>query len=71
MFVKSCNCNSSIATRVGFAVGSYVNSSRVLCLFFLDHILPKLDVSMAHEVTSCDTANREVELRLHQDGLCW
>lgn len=33
MFFKSCNCNSSIATRVGFAVRPSIYARHLLILF--------------------------------------
>lgn len=60
MFFKSCNCNSSIATRVGFAVRRECISSTELCLCSspnTDHILFELDVCMADEDTDSHQAD--------------
>lgn len=70
MFCKSCNCNSSIATRIGFAA-SYRNTSlrAQLHTFDSDHIHTQFAFGMAHENTVRHTQNRRVELRLYQDGV--
>lgn len=70
MFCKSCNCNSSIATRIGFAASSRNSLSLAQSLsFVLDHIHTQLAFGMAHENAVRHTQNRRVELRLHQDGV--
>ena len=70
MFCKSCNCNSSIATRIGFAASprniSPCTQSNNLGL---DRIHTQFPFGMAHEDTVRHTQNRGMELRLHQDGL--
>ena len=70
MFCKSCNCNSSIATRIGFAA-SCCNSPPCIrsnpC--DLDYIHTQLPFGMAHENTVRHTQDRGMELRLHQDGV--
>jgi hypothetical protein len=66
MFFKSCNCNSSIATRVGFAVRVFDTFAHLLVLICLqDHLSAQLHVGMAHEDAACNQDYREVELRLH------
>ena len=58
MFFKSCNCNSSIATRVGFAVRNlFFEARRGADRYCLDHLLFELNVRMAHEDTYRDQAN--------------
>lgn len=53
MFCKSCNCNSSIATRIGFAVWDFpkieppeLTTPR---LVYADDIPDQFDVGVAHE----------------------
>lgn len=61
MFFKSCNCNSSIATRVGFAVGRNSYLPRVMQIAelhaTLDHILLELDVRLVNEDADCYKAD--------------
>lgn len=56
MFCKSCNCNSSIATRVGFAVSDSTvrNKYRVLTLQLehIVHIPIQLDARLANAYTA-------------------
>lgn len=50
MFCKSCNCNSSIATRIGFAVRSCYNDSTHPFLYPMsDDICAELHACVAHE----------------------
>lgn len=52
MFCKSCNCNSSIATRVGFAVSiSYCTKSMETYASVPDYIHLELVIGLAHENT--------------------
>lgn len=74
MFFKSCNCNSSIATRVGFAVRLKLLSQcsfggSLICL--TDNLLFELDARMVDEDPARHQADREMESRLLGDGLCW
>lgn len=49
MFFKSCNCNSSIATRVGFAVRGAHYLSNSCAHFRLDYILSQFNIGLDHE----------------------
>lgn len=70
MFCKSCNCNSSIATRIGFAARIRNSPPHAQSNSFdLDHIHTQLPSGMAHGNTVRHTQDRRVELRLHQDGM--
>ena len=55
MFCKSCNCNSSIATRIGFAV-CRIDVSKIelpelttRCLVYVDDIPDQFNVGVAYE----------------------
>lgn len=51
MFFKSCNCNSSIATRIGFAVSSYAVMHHLTFakLDTLDYLLPEFYSGLVDE----------------------
>ncbi len=75
MFVKSCNCNSSIATRVGFAVGSLVvrrpaDRPLTLRVAFVDHLLSQLDFGMDYENRHDGEETGGMDPWLSVDGLC-
>ena len=69
MFFKSCNCNSSIATRVGFAVSMTPTPLSIQVDGHIDDICAEFHACMDDEDVVHDTSDREMELRLHQDGL--
>jgi hypothetical protein len=68
MFFKSCNCNSSIATRVGFAVCAFDTPASFIDSL-PDNFLPQLHSSMDYEDRPRHQTHREMESQLHQDGL--
>ena len=55
MFCKSCNCNSSIATRIGFAVRAAdipkvaLPKLTMRCWVYTDDISAQLDARVARE----------------------
>lgn len=63
MFFKSCNCNSSIATRIGFAVSI---AAVTFCIApaepsVPDHFLPQLYSGLVDEDRYYDKADSEME----------
>ena len=71
MFCKSCNCNSSIATRVGFAV-SPAYAHTVVPDTYASHpvdLLSELHVGMAHEVAAHLRATGEDESWVSEDAV--
>lgn len=61
MLFKSCNCNSSIATRVGFAVCISVIPATSFSNENIDHILSEFYIGMDHENRHGHKAYSEVE----------